>query len=90
MDFSGAKLEKELWPGGSVGWASSPTPKGCGFSSGKGTYSGCGFPSLGVHRRHLSMFFSLIDVLEWKSVEERSQNDSQFARSDLWDSVVGT
>lgn len=27
--------------------------------------------------RHLPIFFSLIDVLEWKSVEERSQNDSQ-------------
>lgn len=57
----------------------------------QGTSSGCRFISrLGVHRRRLLMCSSLIDVLEWKSVEERSQNDSQFARSALWDSVVGT
>lgn len=89
--FSGARLEKELWPGGSIGWAPSHTPKGCGFGSSQGTYSGCGFhPQPGCAQETAFDVSSLICVLEWKSVEERSQNDSRFARSGLWDSMVGT
>lgn len=90
MDFRSKTREWAL--AGWLHWWGIITPtKRLGVQSGQGTPSGCGFiPRLGVHRRHLPLFFSLTDVLEWKSVEERSQNDSQFARSALWDSVVGT